>query len=59
MVRYGVAGGPYTHEVDAWNVDHAVLAGLTPNTTYAYRVWATDGWSESDPRAEQVFTTLP
>lgn|GEM_PF-710084 len=61
VVEYGTSSGSYTDTVDdaAMVTAHSVpLSGLTPGTTYYYRVKSTDAAENTGVSDEYTFTTL-
>jgi len=62
-IRYGTAdGGPYgsttTRETSYDYTDHGqVITGLTPNTTYYYKIWAMNAADQETLSGQGSFTT--
>lgn len=61
LVEYGTTSGSYTHATALYPslvmIHRVSLAGLTPATTYYYRVKSVDGNSNEAISAESSFTT--
>jgi hypothetical protein len=60
VIRWGTTSGVYTSETISYGRTTGATwnpTGLTPSTTYYFKVYGFDGWNLSDGSSEQYFTT--